>query len=462
MKFQISRELSARIQMHSMHVKMIYFCEFIPRLHYSALAYLNHAPGRPKLLFPRAEEVHVPAFADHAMEAVFYPVLALGTSMRKVTVFVQEVFATYNDSGLEAEPEGAQWTALAHRLIELAPNLTSFDILQSDHAKCDAYENNPGPAGTIGFKPTFHQLFISLGCTLQSLDIALLGLSANSISFLGQLQRLHTLKIRIGLSTREGFFNVPATASRITLPASPTSPSSPIPLKQVEMDGGVYPRDLLSPLQQTGSHSTLSSISIYEVKPVFDVDEQSWWERVISDSIYAWFEVDDQDLQVLSAFHRLSSLSISPCKTHGVGDEALRSLVLGCPDLQRLQLRDDTMRPILPVLTFRGVQIAQQMEELALRFDATTQAPNLPPSTDAPGLMNTGARLNEGGPHSNNHSSVGDTLECTNPSYLRSLDVCTSPLSSSGLFKTWLAFCHPLVKDIHYFKALWEGMPPVD
>ncbi|KAH6876660.1 hypothetical protein BKA70DRAFT_1024219, partial [Coprinopsis sp. MPI-PUGE-AT-0042] len=112
----------------TMHVKEIRFTEGSSRLHYTTPAYLNHASGRPGQLFPRVEEVHVPAFACYAMEAVLYPALALGPSVRKVTVVVQEVFVTYHDHGLETEPEGTQWTALAHRLMERAPNLTSFDI----------------------------------------------------------------------------------------------------------------------------------------------------------------------------------------------------------------------------------------------------------------------------------------------------------------------------------------------
>ncbi|KAH6905487.1 hypothetical protein BKA70DRAFT_1565095 [Coprinopsis sp. MPI-PUGE-AT-0042] len=482
MRFQISPEVAACIRRHTMYVKKLRFCENVPRLHYTALAYLNHAPGRPKQLFPRAEEVHLPAFADHPMEAVFYPVLVLGPSVRKVTVVVQqEVFSTYADCGLEAEPEGAQWTALAQRLTELTPNLTSFDILRS--GLCDVFENYPpGPVGTIGFKPTLQAFFVSLGSSLQSLDIALLGLSATSMIFLGHLQRLHTLKIGIGHSTRQSFFSVPATTNHLTLSAltdltivtnSHETCSKALSLLaiphlttlvlEVEMGGAVHPRDLLLPLQQTGSHSRLSSISIYEVKNDYEVDaEQSWWERVMLDGVYSWFEVDDRDLQVLSSFHQLSSLSISPCNTHGVSDEALRSLVMGCPDLRRLHLRDDTMRPRSPTLTFEGVhaalQIAQRMEELTLRFDATT--PNLLSSIDTFSSMDLVAESHNGAPDSTyQSSSVGSTQsQASSESHLRSLDVCTSPLSSSCLFKTWLACCHPLVKELHYFKALREGM----
>ncbi|KAH6876659.1 hypothetical protein BKA70DRAFT_1477658 [Coprinopsis sp. MPI-PUGE-AT-0042] len=294
----------------------------------------------------------------------------------------------------------------------------------------------------------FHTLFSSLGSTLLSLDIALLGLSANSLSFLGHLQRLHTLKIGIRHSTRESFFNVPAATNRLTLLALNklntvtnsaetcgkalfifAMPCIENLVVEVEMDGGVHPRDLLSPLQQTSSHGKLSSISIYEVKPEFEVEEHSWWERTMLDEVHSWLE------------------------TRGVSDEALRSLASGYPDLKRLHLRDDTMRQTSATLTFAGVhaalQIEQRVEELTLRFAAMTPVPNLLSSTVTSDFVYS--------------ESGGGIRGFTSRSCLRSLDMCTSPINSLGrpMFIEWLFGAHPYVKEFYCFKALREGIEAV-
>ena len=197
----------------------------------------------------------------------------------------------------------------------------------------------------------------------------------------------------------------------------------------VELLQSMSPHLLLAALQQAQSHNSLCSVSLFEIEdPETLMAGPDAWEMALMGGARdpVPFKIDQDVLQVLSAFPLLSSLSIIPSDTEDVTDESLLFLVA-------------------------ALQGAPFMDELTLRVEATS----VPDDTGSPSSSSS-ARSVAVPPGS---GKLPENPVSRSTSSLKCINVCTSPLGPSTAFRGWLSKHHPLVNlGLDYFAPLHTAM----
>ncbi|KAH6912233.1 hypothetical protein BKA70DRAFT_1267052, partial [Coprinopsis sp. MPI-PUGE-AT-0042] len=191
-----------------------------------------------------------------------------------------------------------------------------------------------------------------------------------------------------------------------------------------EHDGDDYdPRPIFQALLVAGGHTSLERLHLK--KEFVDSDMGSFWTSHIDEER---FVVTEDTLVPLESFAKLTSLTIVPCDSLTLTDEALIRAFGSWPCIEEFVLSDETFEDTPPSLTLWGVHQAlrhtRSMKSLTLRFDGEVMAPE-------------------------------ETLHPI-PSHpaLQALDVASSPLPITPAgenFALWLQTYYPKVLEVKSF-----------
>jgi hypothetical protein len=181
------------------------YCPVSVRFHYSTLHVLGRHPACPHPLFPKLESLVLPCHNEYRLESVFYSGLVCSSSLRTLTVqtkdvvFWDELLLDSSDEPVEEVDPTPHWDALGGRLATIGSQLTAFTIdfepiphMRNFRTAGDIEEGDR----LIGVLfPTFLRGFSHFSSSLLALDIPNLAVDGDTLTSLGHLTGLQTLKI---------------------------------------------------------------------------------------------------------------------------------------------------------------------------------------------------------------------------------------------------------------------------
>ncbi|KAH6904117.1 hypothetical protein BKA70DRAFT_1297116 [Coprinopsis sp. MPI-PUGE-AT-0042] len=410
-RLYLPREGLERLSQYARHVRSVQslngYDPTAVRFHYSTLQALCRHPACPQPLFPKLKSLVLPCHSEYRLESVFYSGLVCSNSIRTLTVrtkdviYWDELLLDASDEPFEDPDPTPHWDALGGRIADIGPRLTAFGV---------EYEPMPVLGGItatgaveegdrlIGRLPTLLRSFSHFSSSLESLDVPSLALDGDTLTSLGHLTGLKTLRICLLKShnTSNPFGLLDRAKGGLCLPSLQTlfihsadtkpvvaflrvlsAPSLSQLQAEFELGGPLDLENLFAALLREGYQHHLTEIIISKWYPelVF-----SPWNRAVAGPR---FSVQNSTLKALKRFSKMAALSISPCTDVDIGDEELDQLFASWPSLKAFKLDDEMLTPAPPArLTLQGLHDALQhvphLQTLSIRFDGLAI-----PSSDA-------------------------------------------------------------------------------
>ncbi|KAH6867540.1 hypothetical protein BKA70DRAFT_1360376 [Coprinopsis sp. MPI-PUGE-AT-0042] len=440
-------EAFPRLRRYTRHVKSIR-CEpwwwtngdmTLYEFHYTALQAIHRHPSFLYPLFPNVRDVHLPDGRDNPLELVFSPALVLSPSVDNLTISVYETLSevAFNGQSAPSHITTPQWTALANRVADIAPQLSRFTVELDEAGQDDGHWAGRIPALLDAF---------SHFSSLSHLDIVPLVINPSSLLSLGSLMNLKTLNMSLLKFQNDELgmlHNLRLTSlEHISIDNNSLQSCAKflriLYAKQLKkltlgclLDKDTNPGVFFSTLHDCERYSRLEQIKIHRIYN--GKAEEPFW-RDIHD--VPRFTFDDSTARSLIPFKRLITLSIGPCESVQISCQDLRDIFRSFPNLTRLELNDDALpddyqAPWLSLNEIHeALQDANSLEALTLSFDGSA--------------FPSGLEQNK-------------TATRPHPT-LKTWNVCSSSISLPTRFAAWLAIHYPALSEIKYFGTYMDGI----
>ncbi|TFK22544.1 hypothetical protein FA15DRAFT_706286 [Coprinopsis marcescibilis] len=406
----LSKEAMERFKVYLPHVKRIGCIVGLgsgTRVHYTALRTLVLVLPQP--VFPNLIDVAVPW--EDEMEAIFYPPVVFSQSLRHVKVSVEAESSLMHENDV-GHHQGNEWDALRHQLDNIAGDIVSFRV-EMDGELCEP--EHYFIAQALPFDHDLSKRLISLTC----LEVEHVIIDSETMTAIAQIPNLDRLKVSVTTQYFKDFIgflpprklpfpSLTALFVRATFDQALDIFLSLVvasKLDKLEVILGYNTRftnlnKTLEILSDSGMASHLRDFAVetiyHNVLKGADMDlYDNPLEKSFDGLADAQIRVDNDTLDHLSNFTKLTRLCVSPSSSHDLDDSALETAFASWPDLEEFRLVDETMTArdgdiIISKLTVEGIQralnLCPSLKILALRFDCEPET-TLIPSTPHRGLL---------------------------------------------------------------------------
>ncbi|KAH6912237.1 hypothetical protein BKA70DRAFT_1535569 [Coprinopsis sp. MPI-PUGE-AT-0042] len=354
-------------------------------IHHSVFRKLYEATNCPRPFFPNLQEVQLPYSTSDPLTAAFYPSLVLSPSVRAVEILGVccvhvDLDRTYHDT------TDGRWRALAGRLFTAAPTLTRFAVTGCEYEYFSL----------IGKNLALEQIAPQFSFAMSDLELSALILDGKGLMSLGSGHLTGLVHLSISVAHQQTAELASNTPLALSFPAlqnlsikvfSFSACCAVVKLldaKRLKIlgleaymdsdeegertDSDYDPQPLFQALLNAGVHTSLERLVLKKswVEPEF----VELWTTHIDEQR---FTIGPGSLMPLQPFAKLTSLTIDPCDSSMLADEALIRAFGSWPGIEECVLHDESFSSAPPALTVcgvhRGLQQTPSMRTLTLRFN---------------------------------------------------------------------------------------------
>ncbi|KAG2015257.1 hypothetical protein CC2G_008544 [Coprinopsis cinerea AmutBmut pab1-1] len=335
-----------RLQHYTPHVKRIgtILHDSAKDFDYSALHWLYANPAMPRPLFPNAVDVTLPCFSRYPFEAVFYPALVLGPSVRMVMILANGI--NWDGGRIAEDLDNPRWKAISGRLQPFAHNINCFSICSNAR-------------GGVCL-PSIDSLLRHCTTSLTSLTIRNIVLEPDSLRVLSQLGHIEALEVAVDENLDPTYFSNGLPFPKLTF----------LSLVALSIDGLIdFLRNIRTPALEAFEFEVHGSLSwrYIELEDIFSAlvsdctpPKLSSINALVLEGNSGCFPIRDTTFYPLLACRNMETVCIDKCIQPDIKDAALADVFSAWPNLSEFSLRpfEDDDDIYWGPLTLAGVHTA--------------------------------------------------------------------------------------------------------